>query len=269
MKAILYVVSILVVGGAAYFTLEHSRKFEVVQKSRLQNIATNKEVSANADVKEKELKDAKAELETSKTKREEVTQRIGSLKSNGGQLQRDVAELDSTIAAQDEEFAILEKTLKEVNDILKDLGEDITLDNLPEKIEQIEEDKKARIAKVEELETLVGAAERLLASNRAEVDRLVKRKIARSASIGRNSMEAVVSAVNQDWGFLVIGAGSNSGFSPQTPLIVQRDGRLIGRVVPSLIESTQTIAEIDFKSLAPGVRIQPGDRVILAKPAAN
>jgi predicted nucleic acid-binding Zn-ribbon protein len=269
MKAILYIVSILVVGGAAYFTLEHSRQFEVVQEARLKTIATNKEVSANADVKEKELKDAKAELETSKTKREEVTQRISSLKSNSSQLQRDVAELDNTIGAQDEEFAILKKALEEVNEILKDLGEDITLDNLPEKIEQIEDDKKARIAKVDDLETLVGAAERLLASNRAEVDRLVKRKISRSASIGRNSMESVVSAVNQEWGFLVIGAGSNSGFSPQTPLIIQRDGRLIGRVIPSLIESTQTIAEIDFKSLAPGVRIQPGDRVILAKPAAN
>jgi hypothetical protein len=82
-------------------------------------------------------------------------------------------------------------------------------------------------------------------------------------------MESVVTAVNQDWGFLVIGAGSNSGFTPQTSLIVQRDGRLIGRVRPSSIEPTQTIAEIDFKSIATGVRIQPGDRVMLATPATN
>ena len=30
-----------------------------------------------------------------------------------------------------------------------------------------------------------------------------------------------------------------------------------------------SIAELDFKSMAVGTRIQPGDRVILAKPAAN
>lgn len=269
MKAILYVVAILVAGGAAYFTLEHSRKFGDLQKVRLETIATNKEVSANADVKEKELKDAKGELAASETKREEVTASIAALKSTGSTLERDVAELDNTLKGQEEEFAVLEKTLEQVNAILKDLGEDINLDNLTDKIEQIDNDRKARIAKVEELETLVGAAEKLLASNRAEVDRLVKRKIERGARIGRNSMESVITAVNQDWGFLVIGAGSNSGFTPQTPLIVQRDGRLIGRVQPSSIEPTQTIAEIDFKSLSPGVRLQPGDRVMLAKPNAN
>jgi orotidine-5'-phosphate decarboxylase len=50
---------------------------------------------------------------------------------------------------------------------------------------------------------------------------------------------------------------------------VKRDGRLIGKVNPSSIEPTQTIAEIDFKTISPGVRIQPGDSVILAKPASN
>jgi hypothetical protein len=93
--------------------------------------------------------------------------------------------------------------------------------------------------------------------------------IERSSRISRNSMEAVITAVNQDWGFLVIGAGSNSGFTPQTDLLVRRDGRKIGRVRPSSIEPTQTIAEIDLESLAPGVRLQPGDRVILAKPTSN
>jgi hypothetical protein len=93
--------------------------------------------------------------------------------------------------------------------------------------------------------------------------------VERSSRIGRNVMDAVVTAVNQDWGFLVIGAGSNSGFTPQTDLLVERDGRKIGRVRPSSIEATQTIAEIDLESLASGVRLQPGDRVILAQPVAN
>ena len=78
----------------------------------------------------------------------------------------------------------------------------------------------------------------------------------------------MVTAVDQDWGFLVIGAGSNSGFSPQTGLLVTRDGHLIGRVRPSSIEPNQTIAEIDFKSIAAGARIMPGDRVMLGKPHA-
>lgn len=269
MKAILYVVAILAVGGAAYFTLEHSRKFGDLQKVRLKTIADNKAVSANADVKEKELKDERAVLAAAETKREELTQSISALKSTGSTLERDVAELDNTLKAQEEEFAELEKTMKEVGEILKSLGDDINIDNLPEKIEQIEEDKKARVAKLEELETLATEAEKQLAKNREELDRLVKRKVERDARIGRNSMESIVTAVNQDWGFLVIGAGSNSGFTPQTSLIVERDGRFVGRIRPSSIEPTQTIADIDFQSLATGVRLQPGDRVILAKPTSN
>jgi hypothetical protein len=269
MKAILYVVAILVAGGAAYFTLEHSKKFGELQELRLKTIRENKTVTADADAKEQELKKEKGELANSQRKRDELTQSIDALKSSGATLERELGELENTLAGQKEEFAALNKTLEEVNKTLKDLGGDIDLDSLPAKIEQIQEDKKARVAKLDELQTLVGSAEKQLANFRADLDRLVKRDIERSSHIGRNSMEAVVTAVNQDWGFLVIGAGSNSGFTPQTSLIVQRDGRLIGRVRPSSIEPTQTIAEIDFNSLATGVRLQPGDRVMLATPLTN
>jgi hypothetical protein len=273
MKAILYVVAILVAGGAAYFTLEHSRKFGELQEVRLKTIADNKAVSANADVKEKELKDEKGVLAAAETKREELSASISALKSKGSTLERDVAELDNDIAAQAEEFAELEKTLKEVQEILKNLGEslgeEITIATLPATIQKIEDDKKAKIASLDEKNTLIEGAEKLLAQNREESDRLTKRKVERDARIGRNSMQSVITAVNQDWGFLVIGAGSNSGFTPQTALTVERDGRFIGRVRPSSIEPTQTVAEIDFKSLATGVRLQPGDRVILSKPTSN
>jgi hypothetical protein len=173
------------------------------------------------------------------------------------------------LEGQKVEFEQLETTLEEVKSALVGLGTDVTLENLAEKIAEIEQSKADKQKKLDELQTLVGGAEKSLAANRAEADRLVTRGIERSARIGRNSMEAVVTAVNQDWGFLVIGAGSNSGFTPQTALLVERDGRKIGRVRPSSIEPTQTIAEIDLESLASGVRLQPGDRVILATPTSN
>jgi hypothetical protein len=269
MKAIAYVVAILILSGATYFTLEHSRKFGELEKVRLQTIATNKEVSANADAKEADLRKANEELAAAQKTREELTQALVLLKSTAEAVKKEAAELDATLVAQDAEFAELNKTLEQVAAMLKGLGEDITLENLPDKIQQLEDDRKARQDKLKDLETLVAAGEKALATKRDEIDRLVRRETQRTARIGRNSMEAVVTAVNQDWGFLVIGAGSNSGFAPQTPMLVQRDGRIVARISPTAIEPTQTIAEIDFKSMAVGARIQPGDRVILAKPAAN
>ncbi len=269
MKAILYVVAILAACGAAFFSMSQSNKFKALEKDRTDTIAKNTEVDARTVAADKNIQDEKAVLAAAEEKRDLLTQSVSALKSAGSALNSDLSKLAEDLKVQDQEFAQLQTALDEVNKILADLGGDVTLDTLPEKIQQIEDDKTAKQTKLEELETLADGAEKTLAASRAELDRLAKRSIDRSARIGRNSMEAVVTAVNQDWGFLVIGAGSNSGFTPQSAMIIQRDGRKIGRVRPSSVEPTQTIAEIDLNSLSAGVRIQPGDRVILAQPSSN
>lgn len=269
MKPILYSVAILAACGAAYLSFSYSQKFKALEIDRIETIATKNQTDADIAVAGKNIGDEKKKLTDSKEKQDTLTQNVSFLTSTGSGLTNDLAKVNEDLKGQDEEFGQLEKALDEVNKILADLGGGVTLDTLPEKIQQIEDDKKAKQTKLEELEVLVGGAEKSLATSRAELDRLSKRMIERSSRIGRNSMVAVVTAVNQDWGFLVIGAGSNSGFTPQTGLLVERDGRKIGRVRPSAIEPTQTIAEIDFESLASGVRLQPGDRVILAQPVTN
>lgn len=269
MKAILYVVAIVVACGAAFFSMKHSSRFAALEKDRAETIAKNTTTTAQADAADKEGKDLQAKLDASTGKQGVLDQSVSSLKSAGSALTSELSKLDADLKVQDGEFAQLNTALEQVNEILKNLGGGVTLETLPEKITQIEDDKKAKQTKLDELETLVSGSEKTLVSGRAELDRLAKRMIERSSRIGRNSMEAVVTAVNQEWGFLVIGAGSNSGFTPQSALLVERDGHKIGKVRPSSIEPTQTIAEIDLQSLAPGVRLQPGDRVILAKPSSN
>lgn len=270
MKAIVYIVIILVGGAGTILTLSQKQKLQQAKEARAKAIDEIKGSNANVAVKEKEFAEAKKTLkEVSEPKREEVTQRLTTLESTSANLKRESDELDATLAIQEQEFAALKQTLDEVNKIVEGLGTDITMTNLGDKIQEIDTDNKAKLAKLDETTTLITAADKSLATNRAEADRATKRIIERKARINRNSMEAVVTAVDQDWGFLVIGAGSNSGFTPQTSLLVMRDGRLIGRVRPSSVEPTQTIAEIDFKSVATGVRIQAGDRVMLTKPNAN
>lgn len=269
MKAISYIVAILVAGGAAFFSLDHKGKFEELQKVRLSTIESNRSVTADTSVANTNIKDERAQLVAAQDKQDGLKTEISQLKATANVLKSDNGKLDDELGVQTEEFTQLEKTLAEVNVILSNLGGGVTLDNLAEKIAEIEESKKAKEIRLEELETLVTGANKVLANSRAESDRLTNRGVERNARISRNSMEAVITAVNQDWGFLVIGAGSNSGFTPQTSLLVERNGRTIGRVRPSSIEPTQTIAEIDLKNMASGVRIQPGDRVILSAPTSN
>jgi chromosome segregation ATPase len=269
MKFIFPILAILVCLGAAYFTWTESEKFTDVQDKRLVAISTNKSVTAKADVAGKNIADEKDLLEQSKDSLALVTQSVSALASDAVTLKSDLAKLDVELEGQNAQFAELEKALKKVQAIFAAIGEDVTMETLPVKIAELEEGIKAKRAKVEDLEALIDGAKSSLASKQADVQSLVKRKGARNKRIARNAMEARITAVNQDWGFLVIGAGANSGFTPQTTLLVKRDGRLIGKVNPSAIEATQTIAEIDLKSLSPGVRIQRGDSVILAKPASN
>lgn len=269
MKFISPIFAILVCAVAAYYTYTESEKFHTTQDARVLALSTNKTVTATADKADSDILDEKALLEKSKNNLEVATQSVLALGSTGNALKNEGAKLDAEIAGSDAEFAVLKNAIGEVQKVLEGLGGDVTLENLPDKVTEIQENIKTKRAKFDELETLITGAKTSLATKQAEIQRLVERKEIRIHHISGNAMEARVTAVNNDWGFLVIGAGSNSGFTPQTSLLVKRDGRLIGKVNPSAIEPTQTIAEIDLKALSPGVRIQPGDSVILAKPARN
>jgi FKBP-type peptidyl-prolyl cis-trans isomerase len=269
MKPILYIVAILAAGGAAYFSLQNANNFKDQQKLRLTTIEENRNVTGTAEKTEGELKDEQGALKTVQDQRDLVSATIETLKSNEISLKREVGELDGTLEEQNAELKSLERTLDEIKLVLGELGPDVNIDNFPDKITEIEDTKKNLERELEDKQTLVAGAENRLSKNKAEANRLTEKKKERNDRMGDNAKESMITAVSQDWGFVVIGAGSSTGFTPQTTLLVKRDGKLIGRVRPSSIERTQTVADVILESLAPGVRLQPGDRVILAKPASN
>jgi hypothetical protein len=250
------IIVFLILSVACYYTLELKRKFEVLQKHRLETIAQNVKISANAEVTEGKLRDETAIVAVLDPKKIELIESLNSLKSSGTTLTREKAEVEALIVSQEKELPELSQLLDKLTGVI----EKTVVDN-----EQI----KTLSGKIDELETLISASENLLAKNRAELDRLTKREMEYIVRVNRNAMESVVSAVDHEWGFIVIGAGTNTGFTPQTSLIIQRDGKMVARANPSSIEATQTIAEIDRKSMAAGTRVQPGDRVILARTSAN
>ncbi len=269
MKFIFPILSILVCGVAAYFTLAEKEKFEAEQEARFVAIRTNESVSKTLAEAIVDIAEEEKLLEAAKTQLATDTASVSFLQSNLGNFRKEAAELDVTLELQRKQAEEIRLALENINRLLNDEGGNVTRANFQARFDEIVEEIKAKQTKLEEMETLVEGAKASLALKQAEVARLVERLRARNQRISMNSMEARITAVNHEWGFLVIGAGSNSGFTPQTSLLVKRDGRLIGKVTPSAIEPTQTIAEIDLETLAPGVRIQPGDKVILATPSKN
>ncbi len=268
MKVILSLLPILIAAAAGYFSFAQTGKFKEVQERHLASLETIKGLSAEMGVIDKNLSDQRKRIADEKGVLESTVANISNFKSANLALKNGLAKVDQELAAQDADFAELDKAMAEVSAVAASIG-DVSLDNLAEKIEEIEKSKTDKQARLDELTTLAGAATKALGTAREDADRIALRATERTTRIARNSISARISAVDQEWGFVVIGAGRNSGFTPQTSLIVERDGQRIARVKPSSVEASQTIAEIDLKSLAPGVRLQPGDRVILATPATN
>ena len=254
---------------AVYFTLEQDKLFQDEQNLRLEKIDENRKVSALIDKKEVELKQAREALTETQAVLAAAQDNLGNLKGQETTLRSSISQKEASLAKFKDQQKKFESTKASVAKLAQELNMSFNIDNIEQQLATMKQTKADRVDRVDELDLLIEAAEKSIDENTADLARQVAREDTRQMKIKRGAIEAVITGVQQDWGFLVIGAGSNSGFSPTSTLLVKRDGRLIGKVNPSSVEPTQTIAEIIFSSLAPGVRIQPGDRVIFDNPAID
>ena len=109
-----------------------------------------------------------------------------------------------------------------------------------------------------------------MASNQAEVENLSGRLSDIRVKIDRGSQVGTVTAVDPIWGFVVVNQGaSNSNVTEETSLLVSRNGQYLGRLKVSSLERNQSICDMETDSFRLGVRVQPGDSVIIANPTLN
>jgi predicted nucleic acid-binding Zn-ribbon protein len=269
MKFVFLFLTILITLIASYFTVTQIEKFELIQKTRINTDKTNIVVSVNVDKAIKDIQDEEPKLEEALKALAVSKSVITTLKDDNVSIENQLIDLDKKIGEQDVKLIEFKNVYEGVKQELAQINLEVTLSTLNDDFKNLATSIEGKQGKEKGLEESIANEEKRLADKRAEIDRYNGRIQARDLRIAQNEIEARVTAVNHDWGFLVIGAGSNSGFMPDTRLLIKREGRLIGTVKPSAIELTQTIADIDFDSLSSGVRFQPGDEVIIAKPAPN
>ena len=92
---------------------------------------------------------------------------------------------------------------------------------------------------------------------------MVKKIEDRKKSFDRNSLVARVVAVNDAWGFVVIDAGQSSGINEATKLLVTRGNQTVGKLSIVSVQGNRTVANILPETVASGLNVSPGDRVIL------
>ncbi|GAA5480986.1 hypothetical protein [Haloferula sargassicola] len=271
MKALIYVLAILGIGAGAYFSNASKQALDAQFEKHQEVVDSNRRVQASIDKTKTELDDENTKLTGANETLAEVDANISKLKSDQASLTREISTVEGDIEEQKAELDKANRALTEVQRVFQelDIPGDVNMDTIQENVKSLTDRQKELAAEVDELNSTIESTEKSIVQNRDEITRLARRKSERDRRMSRNSMSSIVTGVDQNYGFVIVGAGTNSGFKPQSKLIVTRNGRRIAEVTPSSVEATQTVAEIDFDTLAPGVVIQPGDRVILSAPATN
>ncbi|MCP5534968.1 MAG: hypothetical protein H7A51_01905 [Akkermansiaceae bacterium] len=269
MKAILYVIAIAAIGAGGWFSYETMNKFTQLKADREELDSNNKNRSASIVDTKKKAKVMETERDAAKSKLADTEAELDTSESNLKLSKREAATWQSKIAEQDEKLEEIQALITSIKNAFKELGEDIQLDQVPGLVKQLEDDLKEANRKLEELQSLAGAADKRVATNNAQIKDLSERIAKRAARIAGNSAEGTITAINHDWGFAIVNVPSNMPVDESSKLLIKRGTSFIGNLKINAIEGSRIVADVDYKSMSPGMVAQPGDVVVLAKPVTN
>ena len=262
-KNIIYGLSVLVAGAAAYFSFEVKKDLEaeIALFADAQN--RKKTVEESEDTTKGTLKETKATLGEAEKLNAELISDMELMKSKEGLFNKSKEKAQVKIDEAEARLADFAKVKAEIDEQLK--GVNVAWAQIPAEIKRQQEVRKKRGDDLDLLNEHIAKLTKDVADKRAsntrESDRLskIRTKIARNAKVG------AITSVNSTWGFVIVNLGTNnSNVTPQSKLLVTRNGRLLGRLTPNSVEASQTVCDLNARDINPGVRIQPGDQVTLA-----
>lgn len=256
MTKVLFILSAVVMLVATFFAYNNGRAFVEVRDTVS---ATNNKVQTERNAAIKSV--------------EQVTQVAEEVKGVQGELDSEAEKIKSQklkIAQADNDIKRTQDELDGRNAKLAELK--LKLDKLPQgvKPETLIEDTnriKKAIAdlqvEAEEKKKQVALEEAKVADTRKGLDELIRKIEERKKGFDRNSLSAQIVAVNSDWGFVIVNAGQSKGITEATKLLVTRGTQTVGKLSIVSVQGDRTVANILPDTLAEGMTVAPGDRVIL------
>jgi len=189
--------------------------------------------------------------------------RLAESKANTDTHNVNIKRLDNEISGLNSEKAPVDKKIATAENAVKEISERFpgtTLQNVAEKIKQLESDLETAKQDLATRKTELEVVNKKVAANEVRIEKAEKVQTDRLSSIGRNATEGLITAVNTDWGFVLVNIGKDQGVQGDSQLIVQRDGIRIGNLNVVSIQPGLTVADINQKGLSGSV--EPGDKVI-------
>lgn len=268
MKTIFYILSVLVIGGAAYFSWDNSNKVQAEIDLFEEKRGVKTKTEASIKKQEGILKDTEQQLDTAQNLNAELIAQMENMKSREVSYNKSKEAEQVKIDEADARLGQLAEIKAKIDKALE--GVDIAWPQIPSEIKRLQELRKKKGDDLDLLNEHIAKLTKDVADKRAsnarESDRLskIRTKIARNAKVG------AITSVNSTWGFVIVNLGTNnSNVTAQSKLLVTRNGRLLGRLTPNSVEASQTVCDLNARDVNPGVRIQPGDQVTLAEASAG
>ncbi len=265
MKLILYILALVSIGGAAALSMMN------IEKHEEQLSLTNTKA---AEVKSKRLQVTKKEkeLQSEEDLRAEAKKQNNGLIADKDIKDTEVKDNQKLSASFDDDLEELvakkDEVQKAIAEIEKELeGEKVALDEVEQYVTDLENKKKdlnkTNVALQEEVSIFSGAVKQ----NKSVLSDFRDAQTKRRKNLAANRVSSLITAVDNEWGFVVVKPHSDAIIKQESKLVVIRGNKHIGRLTINAIEGEggRVLANIDYSSLAPGMRIRPGDRVMLSK----
>jgi hypothetical protein len=264
MAKIFSILTLIIAGVAIYLALEGDRRVKEMHATGVKTVGILKQTEARWQKTEATLKTTEENLTKTTAELEGKKAELATTKEN---LDKATGELATTKKALDDKTAELTGIMKQLDEVIPGGIGDIS--KLKENITMLTDKTKSQEAQIVELTKTKANLE----SNVAELQGTKKQQDEKIVDQGNKIDKYVknimvkgirgrVDAVNAGWGFCVVSIGDKQGAAANKILIVVRDGRAIGKVKITNVESTQSVADILPNSFIKGTFVAPGDVVI-------
>jgi chromosome segregation ATPase len=261
MIKVLLILSTLVAGAAIYFGIQNKNSYTEHHDARVKAESTDAKVQRELASVREELEDFGGQL-TSGTEQRDLAQAQKEQKETKLNLNR------QELARQNRDMLDKQSKIDELRIQIEQAGEDLPagldLAEIPGMVEDLKVREDELQAELQEKRTLVAAAVNRTKNSETILKSLQAQEADYQRAIARNSIELAVSAVNNDWKFVVINTPRGTGIQSGASMMVKRGEQYIARLTVDKVEPSQIVANIE--SITEGMRILPGDRVIFEDP---
>ncbi|WP_018969996.1 hypothetical protein [Rubritalea marina] len=212
---------------------------------------------------QKQFEEIDSKIEDIRTEYNEYLALLDDRKAKAGDL-KSPRSLTMKVERQEDEIKQYQEEIAANIEAFEAEGVEITeaadfVSTMEAKAKTLEEDHEAVVVALEE-------AQVAYEEKNTKYQGLLEKDRKRNASLSQNSISSLITAVDGEWGFVVIKPHPRAVIDQSSGLIAVRGTQPLGRLTVDSIESGRIVANVDLKSMPPGSRIRPGDRVILAEP---